>query len=96
MSGVDIKIVAIALFFAVTFGAFNFLKANESTQNYEVVGINSSQYNTPDSGNFFTQIDNVKEMNVNNPEIFFVNSIVFGTIAFLLAFVVLRFVRGTG
>lgn len=96
MSGVDIKVVAIALVFAITYGIFIFLNANADTTTYDAGGVNASQYNTPEAGNFFSQLDQVKELNVNNPEIFFINSILFGTIAFLLVFVGLRFLRGTG
>lgn len=91
----DIKIVSIALVLALTYGTFVFMNANASTPTMQAPDtLNSTQYDTPDSGNFFSQLDQVKELNVDNPELFFINTIVFGTIAFLIAFVGLRFLRG--
>lgn len=97
MAEADIKIVAISLIFAITYGTFIFLNTNADTNTFNSgTALNSSDYNTPEASNFFTQLEQIKDLNVNNPEIFFVNTILFSTIAFLLVFVGLRFLRGTG
>lgn len=97
MADSDIKIVAIAIIIAITYGTFIFLNAGAGTDSFNPGGeLNASAYNTPEAGDFFEQIESLKKMNVDNPEIFFINTILFGTIAFLLVFVGLRFLRGSG
>lgn len=96
MSFTDVRIVAIALILAVTYGTFLFFNAQAEQTDYSSKIENSTQYETPDSGNFFTQLESIGQMQDDHPEIFFINSMVFGVVAFLLVFVGLRFIRGTG
>jgi len=97
MSFADLRIVAIAIILAVTYSTFLFLNASQNTPVDYTAGIsNTSQYDTPDSGSFFDNLQEIGKLQSLNPEIFFMNTILFGTIAFLLVFVGLRFLRGTG
>lgn len=96
MAGADIKIVAIALIIFVTYGVFLYLNASAEETIISSQNINSSDYTTPESTGFWATVTEIGQMNIDNPEIFFINSILFGTIAFLLVFVGLRFLRGTG
>ena len=97
MGDSDLRIVAIALILFTTYGIFVYLNANAGFTAVQAAQIqNSSQFDTPDSSGFISTLDNIGDMNVDYPEIFFINSILFGTIAFLLLFVGLRFLRGTG
>lgn len=96
MSFADIRIVAVALILAVTYGTFLFLNANAGQVEYTTDEINTTQYDTPDSGSFFSSLRSITTLQEDNPEIFFINTILFGVISFLLVFVGLRFLRGTG
>lgn len=97
MADSDIKIVAISVLIAVTYGTFLFLNSSAGSDTFNPGGkLNSSAYNTPDSKDFVEQVETLKKTNVDIPEIFFINTILFGTIAFLLVFVGLRFLRGSG
>jgi len=92
----DLGIVAIVFILMVTYGTFLFMYSNSEQSSYGYTDqINKSDYNTPNSGNFFDQVENVKDLNVDNPEIFFINSMIFGTLGLLVAFVGLRFLRGS-
>ena len=94
MGDSDMGIVAIALILAVTYGTFLFIYAGEKTTDITTNNINASDYNTPDSGSFFNVLEEVGNMHVKNPELFFINTMLFGVIAILLIFVGLRFLRG--
>jgi hypothetical protein len=97
MADADIKVVAIALILFVTYGTFLFLNASASIPTGVTgAGINATDYTTPDTGSFWSTVTEIGSMQDNHPEIFFINTILFGTIAFLLLFVGLRFLRGTG
>ena len=58
--------------------------------------INSTDYDKPNAFNLMDTLNKIGQMNMDHPELFFINSILFGTIAFLLVFIGLRFLRGTG
>jgi hypothetical protein len=97
MGDADLKIVAIAIILFVTYGTFLYLNASANVApSITVSGINGTDYTTPTTGSFWDTITEVGSMQDNHPEIFFINTILFGTIAFLLLFVGLRFLRGTG
>lgn len=97
MADSDIKLVAIAVLIAITYSTFLFLNSGAGSDTFNPGGkTNSSAYNTPESKDFFDRIDTMKKTNVDVPELFFINTILFGTIAFLLGFVLLRFLRGSG
>jgi len=102
MSFADLRVVMVAFILFVTYSTFLFMNASESGVVNEV-GVNSfagfgntTKYNDPDAGGFFGTLTTIGEMNTNTPELFFINSILFGAIAFILVFVGLRFLRGTG
>ncbi len=94
MGGNDIGVVAVALIIALTYGVFLFYYSNADTNEYGMNIPNATQFDTPDSGNFFQQLSNIASISVDNQEIFFVNIMLFGAIAFLLVMVGLRFLRG--
>ena len=101
MSFADIRIVLIAFILFITYGTFLFMNASESNIEGGVeVGAssmaNSTQFDTPDSGSFMGTLTTIGNMNTEQPELFFINSILFGGIAFILVFIGLRFLRGTG
>ena len=96
MAEADIKIVIIAVVLAVTYGTFLYLNAAANQTDFSVGGVNASQYDTPDSGSFFDTLSEIGSISVDSPELFFINTILFGTIAFILVFIGLRFLRGVG
>lgn len=96
MAEVDVRIVAIAVLMFVTYGTFLYLNANADQEEVESGSVNATQFDTPDSGGFFSTLAEIGQMNTEYPEIFFINTMLFGTVAFLLVFVGLRFLRGTG
>ena len=96
MSGSDIRIVAIAFLLMMTYGTFMYLYVDDSNKEYTFDNLNSTQYSTPDSSNFFDIINDIKDLSVNNEEIFFVNTIFFGLLSLLIVFIGLRYLRGTG
>jgi len=101
MSFADLRVVMVAFILFITYSTFLFMNASESgVVNSAGVGAasfgNTTQYNTPDSGSFFDTLGTIGEMNTSTPELFFINTILFGAIAFILVFVGLRFLRGTG
>lgn len=95
MSYADILIVTIIVVFATTYGVFNYMYAQGSIEDkaLENPGMN---YTSPNSDSFFNTVDEVRQINVDNPEIWFVNSILFSVMGFLVVFLILRFARGTG
>lgn len=95
MSFADIRIMAIVVILAATYGIFIYMysSANVEEQNVNMPDIN---YTSPESNDFFSTLDNIRKMNVENPEIFFVNSILFTAIGFMIVFIGLRYLRGTG
>lgn len=96
MSFSDLRIAAIAIIIFFTYGTFLYLNANATQNQLNATVTNSSEFNTPDSTSFFNTLDEIGDMNTQYPEIFFINTMLFGTIAFLLVFVGLRYLRGTG
>jgi len=97
MSYADLRIVAIALILAVTYGTFLYLNANAQTTSITNPGLtNTTDYNTPNSGSFWSDLTTITTMQASNPEIFFINTMLYGIIGFLLVFIFLRFLRGTG
>lgn len=95
MSFADLRIVAIVVILASTYGIFNFLYSSAANEE-QAVNMPDINYTEPASNDFFSTLDNIRKMNVENPEIFFVNSILFTVIGFLIIFVGLRYLRGTG
>lgn len=101
MSFADLRVVMVAFILFITYSTFLFMNANESgVVNSAGVGAasfgNTTAYNTPDSSSFFGTLSTISAMNTNTPELFFINSILFGGIAFIVVFIGLRFLRGTG
>lgn len=97
MSYADLRVVAIVLVLAASYGIFTFLFALEPQQEtLDDPGNLDMNYSTPQSSGFWGAVNNAISMQVNDPEIFFINSILFGTLAFLILFIGLRFFRGTG
>jgi hypothetical protein len=94
MSDVDMRIVAIALIFSITYGTFLYMNMNEEQTSISAGSVNSTEYNTPDSSGFFDTLNSLGQMQDSHPEIFFINTMLFGVIAVLLIFVGLRFLRG--
>lgn len=90
----DMKIVAIAVIIFITYGIFLYLNASANLKEVTAESVNSSDFNVPESNGFFDTVTEIGQMSIENPEIFFINSMLFGVIAFLLVFVVLRFARG--
>lgn len=95
MSYADLQILAIALILATTYGIFMFMYASQPATELQVPETGTN-YTPPSEGDFFSNVNAAVKLNTENPEIFFVNSILFTTIAFLLVFIFLRYVRGTG
>ena len=95
MSGVDVQIVAIVIIFASAYGIFNYMYAQGSIED-QTINMPDVNYTNPESGNFFNTVDEIRQLNVDNPEIWFVNSILFTVIAFMIVFIGLRYLRGTG
>lgn len=97
MSYADLRVVAIVLVLAASYGIFTFLFALEPQQEaLDDPGNLDMNYSTPESSSFWDSVNNAISMQVNDPEIFFINSILFGTLGFLILFIGLRFFRGTG
>lgn len=96
MSYADLQIVAIALILSTSYGVFMFMYAEQPTSELQTQTGNYSNYSQPSSGDFFSNVNAAVKLNMENSEIFFVNSILFTPIVFLLAFIFLRYVRGTG
>lgn len=95
MSFADIRIMAIVVILAATYGTWIFMysSANVEEQHINMPDVN---YTSPEASGFFSTLDNIRKINVDNPEIFFVNSILFTTIGFMVVFIGLRYLRGTG
>ena len=96
MSFADIRIVAIVLVLASTYGIWLFEYSSQTTSSIQNPGMPGQNYTEPSSSSFFGTINNAVKINVQNPEIFFINSILFITLALLVVFVGLRYLRGTG
>lgn len=92
----DIRVVAFALLLFFTYGTFLYLNASAEQEELSAQSINASEYDTPESSGFWSTITEIGQMNTDNPEIFFLNTMLFGTVAILLAFVGLRYLRGVG
>lgn len=91
----DLGFVAIILVLALTYGTFMFLYSSENVEPGQPYNSMASEnYTAPSSTGFWSSISDVAALNVSSPEIFFINTIVFGTIATLLVLVGLRFLRG--
>lgn len=92
----DIMVVLIVLILAATWATWLFLFANSSTTSPQgPLSIPGQNYTAPDSSGFFGQIGKLEQLSINNPEIAFVNGIVFIPIGFILVFIALRFFRGS-
>lgn len=96
MSFSDLRIAAIAIILFLTYGTFLYLNASAEQTELSASVTNVSEFNTPDSVSFFDVLTEIGHMNTQYPEIFFLNTMLFGTIGFLLVFVGLRYLRGTG
>ena len=94
----DIMIVLIVLILAATWATWLFLFANSSTSAYSPSPLNipGQNYTAPDSSGFMGQIGKLESLSLNNPEIAFVNGIVFIPFGFIIVFIALRFFRGAG
>lgn len=92
----DLRIVAIAFILASTYGTFMYFYSSQPAGDSNSPALPGQNYTAPESMSFFSTLKNMIALNIDNPELFFVNSILFGTLAFLVVFVFLRYLRGTG
>lgn len=93
----DLGFVAIVLLIALTYGTFMFLYAAENPEPGKPYNqMPAENYTHPDSTNFWGSLNAIVSLNTSSPELFFINTILFGTIATLTVLVGLRFLRGQG
>lgn len=91
----DLGFVAIILVLALTYGTFMFLYSSDNIEpGRPYNSMAAENYTAPSSSGFWSSISDIAALNTSSPEIFFINTIVFGTIATLLVLVGLRFLRG--
>lgn len=95
MGDADVHFVAIVVLLAITYGIFMYLHSDQPAES-STPSLPAQDYTAPESSSFFSTLQKMIALNMENPELFFVNSILFGTIAFLGVFVFLRYLRGTG
>jgi hypothetical protein len=95
-SGADLQIIAIVLILSITYGTFMFLYGADNSPGTAYQQIPGQNYTTPDSSGFWSSIKTAVSLNIDNPEIFFVNTILFGTLGTLVVLIALRFLRGQG
>ena len=93
MSESDMRIVTIILFFAAIYGVWMFMYANEQTGTFNST-LAPQNYTDPSSSSFFSQLKKTVSISVSNPEIGFINTILFIPLGILVAFVFLRYLRG--
>jgi hypothetical protein len=96
MSFADIRIVALVSILAITYGTWLFFYSSAPADNMDIPGQPGENYSALSSSGFFSTLSKLGQLQTDNPEIFFVNTILFSTIALLLVFVGLRYLRGTG
>lgn len=97
MGGNDLGFVAIILIIALTYGTFLFMYSSENTEpGQPYSSMAAENYTAPSSSGFWSSLSNVVSLNTSNPELFFINTIVFGSIGTLTVLVGLRFLRGQG
>ena len=97
MSFVDVRVVAYVVVLAAAYAIFATsygVQPLATTGTLQPFGASAVQH-TDDAG-FFDTIKQAVELNIDTPELFFINSILFSTLAILIVFVGLRYVRGTG
>lgn len=93
----DLGFIAIILILALTYGTFLFMYSSENTEPGQPYNSMASEnYTAPSSSGFWSSLSNVVSLNTSSPELFFINTIVFGTIGTLTVLVGLRFLRGQG
>lgn len=90
----DLGFVAIILIIALTYGTFMFMYSNEQEPGQPYNKMAAENYTSPSSTGFWSSLSNVVSMNTSSPELFFINTIVFGVIGTLTVLVGLRFLRG--
>lgn len=93
MAEADFRIITLMVFFVASYGVFMYFYANEqeTRMNSTMPGQN---YTEPSSTGFFSTVKSMIKINIEQPEIGFVNSIFFIPLGFLLVFVGLRYFRG--
>lgn len=91
----DVRIIFIILILFSTYAFFNVLYSTEEQSEYTQIKYNET-YNTPQSNDFFKIIDTAISFQFDNPELFFMNIILFGSIGVIITFIGLRFLRGQG
>lgn len=96
MGDADVHFVAIVVLLASTYGVFTYLYSSQPAESSSSSDLPGQNYTAPESSSFFGTLKNMIALNMENPELFFVNSILFGTLAFLVVFIFLRYLRGTG
>jgi len=96
MSYADLRIVGIAFILASTYGTFMYFYTSQPAEGSSIPSLPGQNYTAPESSSFFSTLKNMVALNMENPELFFVNSILFGTLGFLIVFIFLRYLRGTG
>ncbi len=93
MGDIDVRIVGFVLILVASYGVFTYLYSSHQVSN-NPPPLPGQDYTTPGSSSFFSTLKNMIALNFENPELFFVNSILFGTLAFLVVFIFLRYLRG--
>jgi hypothetical protein len=90
----DIVLVAIILLLGGIYGTFIFLYGSGDVPGTTGLARPEQNYTVPESTGLWDSLTGMISLNLEQPEIFFMNTIVFGTLATLLVLVVLRFLRG--
>ena len=91
----DLGFVAIILVLALTYGTFLFMYSSDNQEPGQPYNQQAAEnYTSPSSSGFWSSLSDVVSLNTSSPEIFFINTIVFGTIGTLVVLVGLRFLRG--
>lgn len=98
MSYADVRIIAIVMVLASTFGVWQLMYAQSTmpSNSQEVIAPNHTAYGNPNPGNIWEIVLKSVSISVSSPEIFFINSIFFFVMIILVIFIMLRFIRGTG
>lgn len=97
MSFIDVKIILICFVMFGTLGIFNYLLANSQTNtNTQLDNTYNENYTSPSSTNFFSTVNTMISFQFDNPELIWINVILFGALSAIAIFIGLRFLRGTG
>lgn len=93
----DLGFIAIILIIALTYGTFMFLYSSDNIEPGQTYNSMAAEnYTAPSSTGFWSSLSDAVSLSTSSPELFFINTIVFGTIGTLTVLVGLRFLRGQG